>query len=283
MGDKDIPELHLVTIVVHRFISRYYCLCACIVILSVLLFMVICVAYLMLLCVFVKAMPDSACHVWDIIAAFFLLMSKEKLCTYLEAYVTQLYVGSVLDAFHQSGHISHLITPKLNKAAASWAIVQQKHAQSQCSVTVCLKFRLFQSILAPAFHYGCPVEGVHSPTDSAADNIRKQLEQKYMLYLKRLWGVPATTSHAVILAGLNMRSLKHFWWQQTIACWNAWASAPASCLHRLVLIDVFRMRLFMVFIIFLVSLSLPSQCWLPFTYPSPKYSCHRCQHNHSWT
>jgi len=31
--------------------------------------------------------------------------------------------------FHQSGHIAHLITPKLNKAAASWAIVQQKHAQ----------------------------------------------------------------------------------------------------------------------------------------------------------
>ncbi len=35
--------------------------------------------------------------------------------------------------FHQSGHISHLITPKLDKAAASWAIVQQKHAQLQCS------------------------------------------------------------------------------------------------------------------------------------------------------
>ncbi len=43
--------------------------------------------------------------------------------------------------FHQSGHISHLITPKLNKAAAS--IVQQKHAQLQCSDTVCLKFRSF--------------------------------------------------------------------------------------------------------------------------------------------
>jgi len=80
--------------------------------------------------------------------------------------------------FHQSGHISHLITPKLNKAAASWAIVQQKHAQLQCSDTVCLKFRLFQSILAPAIHYGCPVWVMHSPTDSAANNIRKQLEQK---------------------------------------------------------------------------------------------------------
>ena len=126
---------------------------------------------------------------------------------------------------------------KANKAAASWAIVQQKHAQLQCSDTVCLKFRLFQSILAPAFHYGCPVWGMHSPTDSAANNIRKQVEQKYMLYLKRLCGVPSTTSHAVILAELNMHSLKHFWWQQTIAFWNALASAPASCLHRLVLID----------------------------------------------
>ena len=57
--------------------------------------------------------------------------------------------------FHQSGHIAHHITPKLNKAAASWAIVQQKHTQLQCSDTGCLKFRLFQSILAPAFHYGC--------------------------------------------------------------------------------------------------------------------------------
>ncbi len=139
--------------------------------------------------------------------------------------------------FHQSGHISHLITPKLNKAAASWAIVQQKHAQLPCSDTVCLKFRLFQSILCPAFHYGGPVWGMRTPTDSAANNIRKQLEQKHMLYLERLYGVPSTTSHAVILAELNMHSLKHFWWQQTIAFWNALASAPASCLHRLVLID----------------------------------------------
>ncbi len=131
---------------------------------------------------------------------------------------------------------SHLITPKRNKAAASWAIVQQKHAQLQCSDTVCLKFCLFQSILAPAFHYGCHVWGMHSPTDSAANNVRKQLEQTYMLYLKRLCGVPSTTSHAVILAELNMHSLKHFWWQQTIAFWNALASAPASCLHRLVLV-----------------------------------------------
>ncbi len=151
--------------------------------------------------------------------------------------------------FDQSGHISHLITPKLNKAAASWAIVQQKHAQLQCSDTVCL--HLFQSILAPAFHYGCPVWGMHSPTDSAANNIRKQLEQKYMLYLKRLCGVPSTTSHAVILAELNMHSLKHFWWQQTIAFWNALASAPASCLHRLVLVDMYRNCLFIVFTIFL--------------------------------
>lgn len=71
--------------------------------LSVLLFMVICVAYLMLLCECVKAMPDNACHVWDIIVAFFMLMSMEKLCMYLEAYVMQLYVGSVLDASFSAG------------------------------------------------------------------------------------------------------------------------------------------------------------------------------------
>jgi len=34
-----------------------------------------------------------------------------------------------------------------------------------------------------------------------------------------------------------MRSLKHFWWQQIIDFCNALASAPASCLHKLVLID----------------------------------------------
>ena len=57
--------------------------------LSVVLFMFICVASLMLLCECVKAMPDNACLVWDIIVAFFLLvlMSKEKLYIYLEAYV----------------------------------------------------------------------------------------------------------------------------------------------------------------------------------------------------
>ncbi len=47
---------------------------------------------------------------------------------------------------------------------------------------------------------------------------------KYLLYLKHLWGVPST-SHAVILAELNMRSLKHFRWQQTIDLWTALISA----------------------------------------------------------
>ena len=47
---------------------------------------------------------------------------------------------------------------------------------------------------------------MHSPTDSDANNIRKQLNQKYMLYLKRLCGVPSTTSHVVILPELNMQS-----------------------------------------------------------------------------
>ena len=71
--------------------------------------------------------------------------------------------------FHQSGHICHLITPKPNKAAASWAIVQQKHAALQCSDTVCLKFCLCQSIFAPAFHYcalfgACIVPQIPLPT-----------------------------------------------------------------------------------------------------------------------
>ncbi len=80
--------------------------------------------------------------------------------------------------FHQSGHIAHLITPKLNKAAASQAIVQQKDARLQCIDTVCLRFRLFRSILAPALNYGCPFWGMHSPTNSAANNIGKQLEHR---------------------------------------------------------------------------------------------------------
>ncbi len=40
---------------------------------------------------------------------------------------------------------------KAYKAAASWAIVQQKHAQLQCNDTVYLNFRLFQSILPLLF------------------------------------------------------------------------------------------------------------------------------------
>ena len=84
-----------------------------------------------------------------------------------------------------------------------------------------------------------------------ANIARKQLEQKRVLYLKRLCGVPSTTSHAVILAELNMRSLKHFWWQQITVFWNALASAPAFCLHRLFSLIIYRMHLFMVFTIFL--------------------------------
>ena len=80
--------------------------------------------------------------------------------------------------------------------------------RSCSSDTVCLKFRLFQSNLAPAFHYGCPVWGLYNPTDSAANNVRKQLEQKHLLCLKRLCGVPSTLRNVVMLADVNMHSLK---------------------------------------------------------------------------
>ncbi len=142
-----------------------------------------------------------------------------------------------------------------------------------CNDSVCLKFCLFQSILAPAFHHGCPVRGMHGPTDSAANNIRKQLQQKYMLYLKRICGVPSTTLHAVILAELNMRSLKHFWWQQIINFWNASASAPASCFYDLVLIDN---GFFHGAHNFSWSVS---NCLAVLV---PKYSCDRC-YSHGWT
>ena len=88
----------------------------------------------------------------------------------LEQIRSFMYLGL---PFHQSGHICHLITPKLkqqsNKAAASWAIVQQKHTALQRSDTVCLKFCLCQSILAPAFHYcalfgACVIPQIPLPT-----------------------------------------------------------------------------------------------------------------------
>ena len=146
-----------------------------------------------------------------------------------------------------------------------------------CNDSVCLKFCLFQSILAPAFHHGCPVRGMHGPTDSAANNIRKQLQQKYMLYLKRLCGVPSTTLHAVIVAELNMRSLKHFWWQQIMNFWNASASAPAFMILLLL-----TMGFSMVPTISHGQSLIALQCWFPFPYSSPKYSCDRC-YSHGWT
>ena len=139
--------------------------------------------------------------------------------------------------------------------------MQQKHIQLQCGDTVCLKFRLFQSILAPAFLFGCPVWGMHCPTNSAANNICQQVEQKRMLYLERLCGVPSFTSHAVNLAELNMRSLKHIWWQQSTNFWNALALAQASCLHKLVLLTTFRTwcpQFFML--VFVLATIYPRKC-----------------------
>ena len=68
--------------------------------------------------------------------------------------------------FHESGHISHMIKPILDKATAAWAVIQNKHAQLQVGDTVNLKFQLFQSIPVPTFHCGCEVWGMHSPTDT---------------------------------------------------------------------------------------------------------------------
>ena len=78
-----------------------------------------------------------------------------------------------------------------------------------CCNVATLNFCLFQSILGPAFHVVCLVWDMPSPTGSTANNIRKQLQQKYMSQLKHLCGVPSTTCQAVILVELNMHSLQH--------------------------------------------------------------------------
>ena len=136
--------------------------------------------------------------------------------------------------FRESGHISHMIKPSLDKATATWAVIQNKHAQLQVGDTVNLKF---QSILVPTFHYGGEVWGMHSPTSTDAKQARTQLEQKYMFYLKRICGVQSTTSNAVILAETNMKSLKCFWWKQSIQFWNCLATASHTSLHQVVLLD----------------------------------------------
>ena len=104
----------------------------------------------------------------------------------------------------------------MDKATAAWAVIQNKHAQLPVGDIVNLNFQLFQSILVLTFHYGCEVWGMHSPTSTDAKQAHTQLEQKYMIYLKRIGGVQSTTSNAVILAETNMKNLKCFWWKQSI-------------------------------------------------------------------
>ena len=139
--------------------------------------------------------------------------------------------------FHQSGHISHLVTPIIDKVKAAWAIVQQKHAHLQCGDTVSLMFRLLQSILIPTFHHGCEICGMHSHTDSRVKGARHQLESLYLKYMNILRGVPQSTPHDVVLTELNLSRLRYFWCKQTIQSWNGLLSASASSLHRAVLLD----------------------------------------------
>ena len=49
--------------------------------------------------------------------------------------------------FHETGLVSHLMTPLTAKMAASWAVVQKKHARRKCGNTVNLKLKLLQTIL----------------------------------------------------------------------------------------------------------------------------------------
>ena len=48
---------------------------------------------------------------------------------------------------HSSGKIAHSIAPLRAKAASSWGLVQRRHAQLQCGVTVHIQLRLFHNIL----------------------------------------------------------------------------------------------------------------------------------------
>lgn len=138
--------------------------------------------------------------------------------------------------FHESGSISHLITPLKAKAARSWAVVQQRHSQLQCGKTVNLTLSLLQSILVPSLHYGCQLWGMHSPT-GPAKTARADLQSIYDKFLRRICGVNRATPSAMLLEELALSPLQVFWWQQTLEFWNTIAASPVSSLFHTILLD----------------------------------------------
>ena len=74
-----------------------------------------------------------------------------------------------------------------------------------------LKCRLFDSLVRPILSYACELWSVVVGGKTAM----QQLEQVHIGFLRRLLGVPVSTTKKLIYAEFGRLPLKHFWWKQT--------------------------------------------------------------------
>ena len=75
-----------------------------------------------------------------------------------------------------------------------------------------MKCRLFDCLVRPILSYACELWSV-VPKGKVA---MKQLEQVHIGFLRRLLGVPISTTKKMIHAEFGRLPLKHFWWSQSV-------------------------------------------------------------------
>ena len=120
--------------------------------------------------------------------------------------------------------------------AASWAVVQKRHALFRCGDTVNLKLKLLQTILV-IIHYGCEVWGMHSQRTSSANSARTQLQHLYQLYVRRICHLSPSVPAAMLLSELDLLPLRVFWWRQCLWSWNKIVATLLDSCHETVLLD----------------------------------------------
>ena len=143
------------------------------------------------------------------------------------------YLGVVFDA---TSGISATFGALHKKMWGAWAQLRRQYGSLQCSTSVGLLLRLYNTCVPSTASYGCEVWGLRE-FSSDIQRGRDALGTSHLRILKELAALPTSMSTDMLLHELGQRPLSHGWWQRLVRFWNSLASLPDANLYKQVALD----------------------------------------------
>jgi len=125
------------------------------------------------------------------------------------------YLGFTL---HSTLNMAHTHAPRARGLMASMSDVVKLGRELGMAKSPWAMVKLFQTYVVPSGMYGCQVWGTRFAGIDQA--FTSEVSQRHLRYLKRLLGLPYSTSNWAVLAEVNCRPF-HFYWVRALCKFHA--------------------------------------------------------------